>query len=164
MIETQEVRFEGKHGSEVAGVGYPTAPLPKIEISTPKAHTSRDFSQLRPGVGSGRKAKLWNAVRAFCLECVGGAKGVQECEGHTLSDGTACELYLYRLGLGTRKRGSDGKMNPLYKASAIRSAIRRNCRHCLGTNDLGLCQSPACALYPFRLGGKRAPAEVPETR
>jgi len=141
------------------GIGYPTGLLPKIEISTPKAHTSPDLSQLRRGAGSGRKAALWNAIRSFCLECTGSAKGVQECEGNTLSDGTSCHLYAYRLGLGTKKCRPDGKMNPVYKASVIRRAIRKNCRHCVGSHDLSLCQSPGCALFPLRLARKR-PAQA----
>jgi hypothetical protein len=154
--QTQKARFDDKDDSKVEGVGYPTDPLRKIEISTPKAHTSPDFSQFRQGAGSGRKAKVWHAIRSFCLECTGSAKGVHECEGHTLSDGTACHLYPYRLGQGTKRRGPDGKMLSVYRASAMRKAIRENCRHCLGSHDLTLCTSPNCHLFSSRLAGKKA--------
>lgn len=84
------------------------------------------------------KAVYSDAVQRFCEECSGVNPATTDCEAPN------CNLY----PLNTReKRRKTSK-------TALRKAIRGECKHCLGGHDQSTCISAACKLYPFRLPAK----------
>ena len=98
------------------------------------------------------KATLWRAFRAKCLECIGSAPLVKECDGELLDD-ERCNLWPYRFGLATKVQNEQGKMRPEFRKGSMLKAIKRECTYCLGENKPEICTSPNCQLFPFR-GGK----------
>jgi hypothetical protein len=92
------------------------------------------------------------AVRKFCIECVGGPSHIQdvrECGGDKCLNGGCdksgvCWFYAYRMGKG----------RPSVKL------IRKICLWCLGGSEqiVRECWSPDCVLHPYRLG--RNPART----
>lgn len=77
------------------------------------------------------------AIRKHCLDCVGGANEVKDCEGDTLFDGP-CLFFKYRFGTG----------RPSVKL------IRKYCLYCMGgsSNLVGNCASIGCSLHIYRFG------------
>ncbi len=86
------------------------------------------------------------AIRKFCIQCVGGSPGeVRNCGGNnTLGDhgnkGNQCWFYPYRLGRGNGK--------PSLKT------IRMNCLECMGGSYKLVRECPAkdCPVYEYRFG------------
>ncbi len=79
------------------------------------------------------------AIRRFCIACLGSAHDVRECGGdHCLNGGCdskgVCCFYPYRMGKG----------RPSVKL------IRKTCLWCMGdgVNFVRECQTPECALHP----------------
>jgi len=88
------------------------------------------------------------AIRAHCLDCVGGmASEVRKCTGPLLiGQKGICALHPYRFGKG-RKSGVKAKLSPV-------KAIAKNCLWCCGgsARERKLCPSQICHLKPFRFG------------
>lgn len=83
-------------------------------------------------------------IRAHCIDCVGGAFAVNDCQGDELHDGP-CLFFPYRMG---------GAGRPSARL------IRRFCQSCMG-GDCKLvrnCPSAACPLWRFRMGTNPAMA------
>jgi len=78
------------------------------------------------------------AIRAHCLECVGGPHEVRDCRGDKLLSGGACPFFPFRHGRG----------RPSVKV------IRRFCLNCMnGRRDfVAECETEGCPLHPFRMG------------
>jgi hypothetical protein len=72
-----------------------------------------------------------------CIDCVGGASMVRDCQGDKLFDGP-CLFYRYRMG---RRRLS------------VR-LIRKHCLWCMGGNEklVRECPSKTCPFLPYRMG------------
>jgi hypothetical protein len=88
------------------------------------------------------------AIREHCIDCVGGASEVKDCQGNELwnPDGSVyeCFFYPYRMGKG----------RPSVKL------IRKHCLWCMG-GSLKLvekCPSKACPFLPYRMGTNPARA------
>ncbi len=93
------------------------------------------FKRLTPG----------KAIRAHCIDCVGGASAVNDCRGDELYDGP-CLFFSYRIG---------GSGRPSVKL------IRRFCRSCMG-GDCKLvreCPRAACPFWRSRMGSNPAMAD-----
>jgi len=76
------------------------------------------------------------AIRKYCIKCVGSQQEVQSCAGYLLfNTGKPCPLFAYRLG----------KDRPSVKV------IKAECDNCMGDNPNG-CSNGDCNLYPFRKG------------
>ena len=90
------------------------------------------------------------AIRKFCVECVGGiAHEVPTCSGDRCLNGGCdkkgvCLFHPYRMGRGR---------------PSVR-LIRKICLWCMGddVNFVRECWTPTCALHPFRMG--RNPARI----
>jgi hypothetical protein len=78
------------------------------------------------------------AIRKFCLVCVGSPKEVKNCGGDQLLTGGACSFFKYRMGRG----------RPSVKL------IRRECLFCMGGSRklVHQCSLERCLLHPFRMG------------
>ncbi len=83
------------------------------------------------------------AIRKFCVDCVGSAYDVKECGGdHCLNGGCdadgVCWFFPYRLGGG----------RPSVKL------IRQVCLWCMGDSQdfVRECWTPECAIHPYRMG------------
>ncbi len=51
-------------------------------------------------------------IKAHCLDCVGGKKGVKECDGKVLNpDPHICPLYKFRNGKNPNRKGIEGNPN-----------------------------------------------------
>lgn len=85
-----------------------------------------------------KKLTPGQAVKRFCIECVGSPYKVKNCGGDQMLNGTTCPLYPYRNGRG----------RPSVKT------VRRECMICMnGQRDLiRHCASVKCNLFKFRLG------------
>jgi len=93
------------------------------------------------------------AIRSFCVECVGSVYDVHKCGGNRCKNGGSvnnevCWFYPYRMGMG----------RPSVKT------IRKTCLWCMGESEqlVRECWTPECALHPFRMG--RNPNITEETR
>ena len=88
--------------------------------------------------GKGTKLTPGKSMRKHCLECVGGAADVRNCEGDKLISGGSCPLYRYRLGKG----------RPSVKT------IRKECLNCMGgyREMVRNCGNDGCNLYMFHMG------------
>jgi len=88
------------------------------------------------------------AIRAYCLDCVGGvAAEVRKCTGQLVSnENWTCPLHPFRFGKG-RKSGIKSTLSPI-------KAIAKNCLWCCGgsATERQLCCSQICCLKPFREG------------
>ncbi|MFH2002975.1 MAG: hypothetical protein ABIK28_25135 [Planctomycetota bacterium] len=88
------------------------------------------------------------AIRAYCLQCVGGSfKDVRICTGDLcIGDEGTCPLHPFRFGRRPRA-GVKATRSPV-------KAISLNCRWCSGDSayERRLCPSVGCALHPFRKG------------
>ena len=100
-----------------------------------------------------RKMTPNEAVRKFCIECVGSPNAVKECGGHQCKNGgcddqSVCWFYPYRI-----RRG-----RPPVKL------IRKYCLWCMGgeTQLVSECWITGCPLWCFRLG--KNPAFSQQTR
>jgi hypothetical protein len=85
--------------------------------------------------------KMYGAsLKLHCLECIGEAPKEKLCQG--------CAIFEISTQIKRRK----------YTKTNIKKMIREFCVDCLGTIS-DICQSPHCALYPFRRGDKLTKAE-----
>ena len=77
------------------------------------------------------------AIREHCIDCIGGACAVRDCDGHKSADGP-CIFFPYRMGAGR---------------PSIR-LIRKFCLYCMGGSRklVRECSSTACAFLPYRMG------------
>jgi len=77
------------------------------------------------------------AVRNFCLRCVGSSAEVEECEGDDLLNGDVCLFFRYRTGNG----------RPRLKL------IRQFCLVCMGDQRklVAECASKKCPLHAYRM-------------
>ena len=78
------------------------------------------------------------AIRKFCLQCVGSPYEVKTCGGDKLLTGGVCNFYKYRMGKG----------RPSVKI------IRQECLFCMGGSRklVAECGLHNCPLHPFRMG------------
>lgn len=78
------------------------------------------------------------AIRKFCVACVGSSAEVHNCKGDKLVDGTVCNFFKYRLGKG----------RPSVKS------IRRECVKCMGGSSelIKDCVSQTCPVHKYRFG------------
>jgi len=84
-----------------------------------------------------RKPNPAKAVKEKCLECGEGTYlDIKNCEI------TSCPLYHFRLGKGTKDRGSRLK------------AIRKYCLYCMknNSNEVRECHLTSCPLWIYRFG------------
>ncbi len=82
------------------------------------------------------------AIKSFCEECGGVNPAVSDCDGAELLDGTPCRLYAVNTRF-KRKRATK---------TALKRAIKGECRYCMNGDHLQDCSSPACALFQFGPG------------
>jgi hypothetical protein len=77
------------------------------------------------------------AIRKHCIDCVGGASEVRDCQGDKLFDGP-CLFYRYRMGRGR---------------PSVR-LIRKHCLWCMGGSWklVKECPSKTCPFLAYRLG------------
>jgi hypothetical protein len=77
------------------------------------------------------------AIREHCIDCVGGASAVRDCQGEELYDGP-CIFFHCRLGTG----------RPSVKL------IRKFCLYCMGGSWKLVkgCPSMPCPFLPYRMG------------
>ena len=77
------------------------------------------------------------AIREHCIDCIGGACAVRDCDGHKLADGP-CVFFPYRMGAGR---------------PSVR-LIRKFCLYCMGGSRelVRGCSNTACAFLPYRMG------------
>jgi len=89
---------------------------------------ANEFYNLTPG----------EAIRKFCVSCVGSYSDVHGCKGDKLLNGQVCSFFKYRLGTG----------RPSVKT------IRKECLRCTnGSMDLVReCNSQTCQVHQFRMG------------
>lgn len=91
------------------------------------------------------------AIRAKCLECVGGEPGqLRRCTARAPQgkcDPSGCHLWPYRLG--GKRDGSHGHK----RASRIK-AIKAECDNCMGgvSGRAGECDCEDCPVRPYREG------------
>lgn len=83
------------------------------------------------------------AIRKFCVICVGSPYDVESCGGDKFQNGGSdskgvCHFYKYRMGSG----------RPSVKL------IRKTCLWCMGDSQdfVRDCWTPDCALHPYRMG------------
>jgi len=79
-----------------------------------------------------------NAIRARCLDCSGGKKGmIRNCAF------TDCPLWPFRMGTGSQDRRKRDR------------AIRGYCLWCCNgqRGEVALCPSGGCPLFPYRKTG-----------
>jgi hypothetical protein len=81
------------------------------------------------------------AVREHCIDCVGGASAVRDCQEDELYD-RPCIFFPYRMGSG--------------RPSA--KLIRKFCLYCMGGNQklVRECPSKACPFLAYRMGKIRS--------
>jgi hypothetical protein len=79
-------------------------------------------------------------LKLHCLECIGCKPIERLCQG--------CSLF---------KISTQSKRQK-FKKSDLRKMIKEFCMDCVGTQS-DICQSPGCALYPFRRGERLTKAE-----
>jgi len=96
------------------------------------------------------------AIRAHCLDCVGSAKVVRKCAGEYVHNtGAPCPLFPWRFGcspeLAARRGESVSCDAP--RMSAMQ-AMRAECLSCCceQANEVALCPSKGCSLWPYRFG------------
>ena len=79
------------------------------------------------------------AIRKFCVDCVGSVYQTEDCSGgFCYASGKPCNFYKFRQGRG----------RPSVKI------IRRECLFCMGNSSALVreCSNEKCALYLFRFG------------
>lgn len=79
------------------------------------------------------------AIRKYCIKCVGSAYNVRTCGGDKLLDGSVCPFFKYRMGTD----------RPSVKT------IRKFCLNCMNNNSDMVRNCPSrktCFLYPYRFG------------
>jgi hypothetical protein len=94
------------------------------------SHLSKEELQRRRAEGKRRaipKAEYVKAILRQCLECFGVIPVRTDCEGHSLMDGTDCNLYPFNTAEKCRKATK----------TAIKRAIRKECAYCGG--EEGTC-------------------------
>ena len=77
------------------------------------------------------------AIRKICIDCVGSAFEIRDCQGDKLYDGP-CLFFPYRMGKGR---------------PSVR-LIRKYCLWCMGGSPKLVkdCPSRKCPLLPYRMG------------
>jgi hypothetical protein len=92
---------------------------------------------IRVNATSRKRLTPKQAIRDHCIDCVGGASEVKDCQGDKLYDGP-CLLFPYRMGRG----------RPSVKL------IRQFCMYCMGGSWKAVkeCPSNACPFLHYRLG------------
>ena len=91
-----------------------------------------------------RKLVYVKAIVRHCRECFGKVPVREDCGGHTLIDGTACNLYPYN----TAKKC---KQKHCTKA-ALKRAIRKECKECGGEGDASCGKCNLLSVVVFRKG------------
>ena len=82
------------------------------------------------------------AIRRFCVQCVGSVYEVKKCGGEKVLAGGdengACWFFPFRLGRG----------RPSVKL------IRKSCLECMGGSRkfVAECWTPDCSVWPYRMG------------
>jgi hypothetical protein len=76
------------------------------------------------------------AIRAHCIDCIGNACTMRDCDGNKLADGP-CIFFSYRMGAG----------RPYVRV------IRKSCLYCMGRSRklVRECWSTACAFLPYSM-------------
>jgi hypothetical protein len=101
------------------------------------SHLSKEELQLRRAEGKRNatpKSVYVKAILRHCLECFGVIPVRTDCEGHTLRDGTSCNLYPHNTAEKCRHSTK----------TALKKAIGKECRYCGG--EEGTCGK--CNLFP----------------
>lgn len=97
------------------------------------------------------KPELWHRIKSMCVECMGSRKDVIECTGAFAAG--PCPIHPIRLGPWEPKQGDDGKLRPEYAKKQFLKLIYEKCRsECLSGNQLHICNSPTCPLFPIHCG------------
>jgi len=92
------------------------------------------------------------AIRLRCLDCSSYSKAeVRRCAHHD------CQLYPHRMGVRPKTMQKQGLLPEGYdvtKALIASKAIRAYCLWCCcgQSNEVRLCPSTSCPLWPFRFG------------
>ena len=107
-----------------------------------------------------QEAKRWalpkrvygDAIKRFCLDCSAVNAAITDCGGDDLGEGEPCRLYHVNTVFKRRKATK----------TALRKAIRAECKFCTGSERMLGCTSPYCALYPC--GAGRRPSVAVENQ
>jgi len=80
-----------------------------------------------------------NAIRNHCQECFGKSPALEDCGGHTLRDGTSCNLYPYNTPKKCRRSSK----------TDLKKAIRKECKYCGGEADssCGKCNQLSVGIF-----------------
>ncbi len=109
--------------------------------------TKEEMENIIPGnAASQNKMTPRRAIRKNCIDCIGGATEVRDCQGDKLFD-RPCLFYPYRMGRGR---------------PSVR-LIRKNCLWCRGGSAplVRNCPSKTCLFLPYRMGKSPAHAGLP---
>jgi hypothetical protein len=95
------------------------------------------YMSRKTGENRNRRLTPRQAIREHCVDCIGKASVVRDCQGDALADGP-CILFKHRMGIG----------RPSVKL------IRRFCLYCMGGSWklVKQCPSRACSFLQYRLG------------
>lgn len=94
------------------------------------SHLSKEELQRRRAEGKRNATPKWVYVKSIlrhCRECFGVIPVRTDCEGHSLMDGTSCNLYPHNTAEKCRHSTK----------TALKRAIRRECSYCGG--EAGTC-------------------------
>jgi hypothetical protein len=113
-------------------------------MSAKESRESEQPNAIRGSAPTRKRLTPRQAIREHCIDCVGGACAVRDCDGHKFSDGP-CIFFSYRMGTG----------RPPVRL------IRKFCLYCMGGSRklVRECPSSACAFLPYRMGKNPAMAE-----
>jgi hypothetical protein len=89
------------------------------------------------------KSAYSQAIGAFCLECQGVNPAITDCEGNL------CDCTLYPFNSAKRRLKST--------KTALKKAIKAECRNSCTGNSQESCSSLECALYPFFQHWRQSP-------
>jgi hypothetical protein len=106
-------------------------------MSAKRSRESEQRNAIRGSAPTPKRLTPRQAIRAHCIDCIGGACAVRDCDGNKLADGP-CIFFSYRMGTGRQP---------------VR-LIRKFCLYCMGGSRklVRECSSTPCAFLPYRMG------------